>query len=61
MAVTPKAYYIFRIGQQVHETVPPFRGGTIRAIQGTGFNTVIWVNITGWHPVALRPSQLRLG
>lgn len=48
----------FKAGQAVRMTIPPFRKGTVRVVQGTGLNAVIWVNFPGWHPMALRPSQI---
>ena len=60
MAATAAVTFVqtWRIGRQVQENAAPRRKGTIRAVQGTGANAVITVNLTGHAPVSLRPGQL---
>jgi hypothetical protein len=51
----------YRPGQRVTEIAPPHRKGTIRRVQGTGINAVLWVGLDGWYLVAFRPGQVSLG
>lgn len=51
---------LWRPGRRVKEKAAPHRTGTIRAVQGTGFNAVIFVNLTGHPPASFRPGQLTL-
>lgn len=48
----------WRIGRSVREVAPPHRTGTIRAVQGTGPNATIVVNLPGRSPTSFRPAQL---
>lgn len=45
-------------GVRVQEVASPHRKGTIRAVQGTGPNAIVVVNLDGRPPATFRPSQL---
>jgi len=46
------------VGRPVQENAPPHRKGTIKAVQGTGGNARIIVNLAGHPPVTFHPAQL---
>lgn len=61
MAATSAAasfHATWRIGRRVQEVAPPGRIGVIRAVQGTGVNAAIVVNLSGRPPQNFRPAQL---
>jgi hypothetical protein len=45
----------------VRELAPPHRTGTVIAVIGTGARAVIWVALTGWHPVSFTAGQIAPG
>jgi hypothetical protein len=50
----------FKVGNPVQEIAPPHRKGTVRAVKGSGLQADVTVNLTGWHPVTLKASQIKL-
>jgi hypothetical protein len=50
----------FRPGNHVQQIAAPYRKGYVRAVSRTGINARITVAFTGWHPVTVTPSQIKL-
>lgn len=48
----------WRIGRRVQEVAGLHRRGSVRRVQGSGPNALIWVNLDGRPPTAFRPAQL---
>lgn len=54
-------FFLFHVGQRVHETRSPFRHGTVTRIYHPGPRATIWVRLDGLGTVAFSPGGLGLG
>ncbi len=54
------SFFLFHVGQRVHEINPPRRKGTIVRIYHPGPRATIWVRLDGLGIASFTPSGLAL-